>query len=214
MIPYYQPLRMFDYDIATGLAYRQPVRPPQGHCLWCGDKADLGDDEICLVQLRATIGRHDAVVWVIGKHLSSDHSTKVDVEPHTHEGRRRNDIRWHGAPNHGRGTIDFDIKVVSLLDSKSHLTTTRLPANTKLATHATQQSLKFLDSHGSKATVDSPLASNTFKPLVFSTGGLMSKGTADEVLSWKSVLGETVFGRLGSAISIELVKARDAHVAC
>jgi hypothetical protein len=38
----------------------------------------------------------------------------------------------------------------------------------------------------------------------------MSKETADEVLSWKSVLGETVFGRLGSAISIELVKAR-AH---
>jgi hypothetical protein len=50
-------------QVATGLAYRLKVRPPQGHCLWCGDKADLGHDEFCLV--RPTIGRHDAVVWVL-----------------------------------------------------------------------------------------------------------------------------------------------------
>jgi hypothetical protein len=172
---------------------------PQGHCPWCGDKADLGHDEICLVRPRATI-----------RPLSSDHSTTVDVEPLTHEGRRKNDIRWHDAPNHGRGTIDFDFRYQSSLAPwlKSHLTTTRLPVNTKLATHPTQQSLMSLDSYGKKPTRDRPLASNTFKPLVFSTGGLMSKETADEVLSWKSVLGETVFGGLGSAISIELVRAR------
>jgi hypothetical protein len=36
----------------------------------------------------------------------------------------------------------------------------------------------------------------------------MARETADEVLTWKGVLGDTVFGRLGTAISIELVKAR------
>jgi len=48
----------------------------------------------------------------------------------------------------------------------------------------------------------------SFKPLVFSTGGLMSKETADEFQSWKGALGDSVFGRLGSAISLELVRAR------
>jgi hypothetical protein len=124
----------------------------------------------------------------------------VHVEPHTHEGRRRYNIRWHGAPNHGSGTIDFIIKVVSFLGSKSHLLTTRLPADSKLATYAMQQSLEFLDSYGRKTTRERLLTSNSFKLLVSSTGGLMSKERADEVKSWKSVLGETVFGRLGSAI--------------
>ncbi len=36
----------------------------------------------------------------------------------------------------------------------------------------------------------------------------MASETADEVRSWKAALGDTVFGRLGSAISVALVKAR------
>jgi hypothetical protein len=119
-------------------------------------------------------------------------------------------VIWHSS-NHGRDTIDFDIKAVSLLCSKSHLTTTQLPADTKFATHATQQSLQFLDSYGWKTTRERPLATNSFKPLETSTGGLMSKDTADEVKSWKSILGETVFGRLGSAITDALSWSKLGH---
>lgn len=208
IIPYNQPLRLSDYDVATGLAYRLQVPPKEGHCMWCGDNAELGHDELCLVRPRGTIGRHDAIVRVIGRHLASNHSTTVDIEPHTQEGRRRNDIQWHGAPSHGRATVQFDVKVVSLLGAKSHRTTTKPPADTELAPHASKQCIKHLDSVARHATSVRPLSTSTFKPLVFSTGGLMSKETADEVQSWKAVLGESMYGRLGSAISLELVKAR------
>ena len=208
VIPYNHPLRLSDYDIATGLAYQLQVRAKEGHCGWCGDKAELGHDEICLNRPRATIGRHDAIVRVIGRHLASNHSTTVDIEPHTQEGQRRNDIQWTGSPSHGRSTIHFDVKIVSLLGAKSHSTTTKPPTGTQLIDHANKQCIKHLDTYARRATSARPLSTANFKPLVFSTGGLMAKETADEVLTWKGVLGDTVFGRLGTAISIELVKAR------
>jgi len=208
IIPYNPTLRLSDYDVATGLAYRLQSPPETGHCLWCGDKAELGHDELCLTRPRGTIGRHDAIVRTIGRYLASDHSTQVEIEPHTQEGRRRNDIQWKGAPSHGRATVHFDVKVVSLLGAKSHKTTTRAPAETELVAHATKQCIKHLDSVGRHATSVRPLSTASFKPLVFSTGGLMSKETADEFRSWKGALGDSVFGRLGSAISLELVRAR------
>ena len=92
--------------------------------------------------------------------------------------------------------------------AKSHKTTTRAPAETELVTHAAKQCIKHLDAVGRHATSVRPLSSASFKPLVFSTGGLMSKETTDEVQSWKGTLGDSGFGRLGSAISLEPVKAR------
>jgi hypothetical protein len=208
IIPYRQQLRLSDYDIATGLAYRLQTPPASGHCMWCGDSAELGHDELCLNRTRGTIQRHNAIARAIAQQIASDRSTTVDLEPSTFEGARRNDIRWHGAPTHGRGTVDFDVKVYSVLSVHAHKTTTRRPADTSLVTHATNQCIKHLDSIGRKANADRPLAATSFKPLVFSTGGLMSKETATEVASWKAALGDTAFGRLGTFISLELVKAR------
>jgi len=55
IIPYYQPLRLSDYDIATGLSYPLLSSINLGNCLWCGDDAKLGHDEVCLRRPRATI---------------------------------------------------------------------------------------------------------------------------------------------------------------
>ena len=104
--------------------------------------------------------------------------------------------------------MDYDVKVYSVLSIHAQKTTTQPPSGTPLPTHAANQCIKHLDAIGRKANADRPLGTHTFKPLVFSTGGLMSKETATEIASWKGVLGETVLGRLGSLISLELVKAR------
>ena len=208
IIPYRQQLRLSDYDIATGLAYRLQVSPSSGHCMWCGDEATLGHDELCLNRTRGTIQRHNAIARAIAQQISTDHSSTVDLEPSTYEGARRNDIRWHGAPTHGRRTVDYDVKVYSVLSIHAHKTTTRPPPGTSLPAHAANQCIKRLDAIGRKANADRPLGTHTFKPLVFSTGGLMSKETATEIASWKGALGETVLGRLGTLISLELVKAR------
>jgi len=47
-----------------------------------------------------------------------------------------------------------------------------------------------------------------FKPLVFSTGGLMSPGTLREVEMWTRELGKLAVGRLLDRISICLLEAR------
>jgi len=53
-----------------------------------------------------------------------------------------------------------------------------------------------------------PLTSGNFKPLVFSTGGLLSKDTADEVRRWKRPMGEATFERMRMAVGLALVRAR------
>ncbi len=94
----------------------------------------------------------------IGQALRTDHSTEVELEPHTYENRRRNDIRWRGSAVHGRATIDYDVKVISLLGAKTTLTTTRPPANTLLSDHASSQSIRYLDTVGRKAISVRPLS--------------------------------------------------------
>ena len=168
IIPNNPTLRLSDYDVAKGLAYRLQSPSETDHCLWCGDKAELGNDELCLVRPRGTIGRHDAMVRTIGCYLASDHSTQVKIEPYTQEGRRRNDIQWKGAPSHGRETIHFDVKVASLLGANPHKTTTRAPAETKLITHVAKQCIKHLEAMERHATSVRPLSTASFKPLVFS----------------------------------------------
>jgi len=81
-IPYNPTLRLSDYVVVTGLAYRLQSPSETGYCLWCGDKAELGHDELCMTRPRGTIGRHDAIVRTIGRYLAWDHSTQVELEPH------------------------------------------------------------------------------------------------------------------------------------
>jgi len=88
-----------------------------------------------------------------------------------------------GAPSHGRATIHFDIKVISLLGAKSHRTTNRASAVTELVTHAAKQCIKHLETVGKHAASVRPLSTAGFKPLVSYKGGLMSKETADEFQS-------------------------------
>lgn len=47
-----------------------------------------------------------------------------------------------------------------------------------------------------------------FKPLVVSTGGLVSREAADEWKSWRKVTAEAAFRWTQKRITIELVKAR------
>lgn len=47
-----------------------------------------------------------------------------------------------------------------------------------------------------------------FKPLILSTGGLMSFSIADEWKAWREAMPEWVFLRIQRRISVELVEAR------
>jgi len=86
--------------------------------------------------------------------------------------------------------------------------TTSPPADCTALEHALAQSTRYLDRVGQTATRVRPLTSGNFKPLVLSTGGLLSKDTADEVRRWKRPMGEATFERMRMAVGLALVRAR------
>ena len=47
-IPYFQPLRLSDYDVSTGIHARTLVPGHSKVCNLCGNANKLGHDEICM----------------------------------------------------------------------------------------------------------------------------------------------------------------------
>jgi len=207
-IPYYQPLSLTDYEISTGLHYRLLSSSPSTTCSWCGRSNTLGHDELCRARPPTFVARHDSIARILHSALQTV-DPSAEHEPHSFEGRRRNDIRLRGSAGLGHGwSIDFDIKVYSLLASNATRVTTSPPADCTALEHALAQSTRYLDRVGQTATRVRPLTSGNFKPLVLSTGGLLSKDTADEVRRWKRPMGEATFERMRMAVGLALVRAR------
>ena len=203
-IPFYQTLSLSDFEVSTALHYRLLAPSPLSICAWCSKSNSLGHDELCMARPRLTVARHDSVARIIHSALKTVDPT-AELEPHTFEGRRRNDIRLRGPVI---GPVDFDIKVYTLLAADAQKTTTTPPQGTSLTSHITQQSVKYLDRVDRHVTLNRPLTSGRFAPLVFSAGGLMAKGTRDQIQGWKNKLKPPVFLRMESFISLALIKAR------
>jgi len=203
-IPFYPPLALNDFELATAVHYRTLSTSPLTTCTWCAKPNHLGHDEVCLARPRQTVARHDYLARIIHSTLKTI-DPSAEHEPHSFEGRRRNDIRLRGP---FRGNIDFDIKVYTLMAVQATKTTTKPPDNTSLPQHIVQQATKYLDRVARHATQVRPLTSGRFLPLVFSCGGLMSKETATEVEAWGKELDTTTFQRMRTMLSMALVKAR------
>lgn len=135
-IPYYQPLRLTDFEISTGINYRLLSPSPNTSCSWCGSSNNLGHDEVCRTRPLRTVARHDSVVRVLYAALRTVDPT-AEYEPHSFEGRRRNDLRMRGSSRLGHSQLDFDVKVYSLLSSHSHRAGARRPNNLTPLQHAT-----------------------------------------------------------------------------
>ena len=140
-IPFYQTLSLSDFEVSTALHYRLLAPSPLSICAWCSKSNSLGHDELCMARHRLTVARHDSVARIIHSALKTVNPT-AELEPHTSEGRRRNDIRLRGPQI---GPIDFDIKVYTLLAAHATKTTTAPPQGTSLTSHITQQSVKYRD---------------------------------------------------------------------
>ncbi len=65
VIPYFQPLRLSDFDVSAALHLRTLTVPPRHACRHCGDAAHLGHDEVCTKRSRWTVMRHDSIVRAI-----------------------------------------------------------------------------------------------------------------------------------------------------
>ena len=122
------------------------------------------------------MARHESVSRILHSTLKTIHPT-AEHEPHSFQGRRRNDIRLRGS---FKVTVDFEVKVYTLLGSKATKTTTNPAAGTSLPLHIVQKATKYLEQIERRVIHARPLTNGRFIPLVFSAGGMMSQGQGKE----------------------------------
>ena len=128
-----------------------------------------------------TVRRHEAMNNVFGKALSTLASTSIDVEPHTLEGQKRNDIRVRGRGPHGGRALDYDVKKYSLLISAANETTTNHDPAISTAARALSACQNYLSTVAARATNRAPKIVGDFRVLVMSVGGLVKVKSAEEL---------------------------------
>ncbi|KAE8542727.1 hypothetical protein D1P53_001509 [Cryptococcus gattii VGV] len=140
---------------------------------------------------------------IIHRGLQSIQGAVVSLEPRTLEGQRRNDLRVRGRC--GLHATDYDLKVYCLNDRDARSTTSAKPASTPLANHVLNRCLSWLDKISQNTTKKAPAThSGQFKAVVMSTGGLLSRETADEMRRWRKEMSPAVFDGMMRKISLEL----------
>jgi len=203
-IPYYHTLRLTDFEVSTAIHYRTSSTSPLTTCPWCTKSNSLGHDEVCLARRGQTMARHESVSRILHSTLKTIHPT-AEHEPHSFQGRRRNDIRLRGS---FKVTVDFEVKVYTLLGSKATKTTTNPAAGTSLPFHIVQKATKYLEQIERRVIHARPLTNGRFIPLVFSAGGMMSEATRKQLETWGEKLEANTFQRMKTMVSIALLKAR------
>ncbi|OXG82729.1 hypothetical protein C350_02677 [Cryptococcus neoformans MW-RSA36] len=96
VVPYFQPLRISNQEVATGLHDRTLVGSSLAICSLCGSGSPLGHDELCRSRNSWAQPRHDSINRIIHRGLQSIEGAVVSIEPRTLEGQRRNDLRVRG----------------------------------------------------------------------------------------------------------------------
>ena len=150
------------------------------------------------------MARHESVSRILHSTLKTIHPT-AEHEPHSFQGRRRNDIRLRGS---FKVTVDFEVKVYTLLGSKATKTTTNPAAGTSLPLHIVQKATKYLEQIERRVIHARPLTNGRFIPLVFSAGGMMSEATRKQLETWGEKLEANTFQRMKTMVSSALLKAR------
>ncbi|AAW43042.1 hypothetical protein CND00010 [Cryptococcus deneoformans JEC21] len=207
VIPYFQPLRLSNQEVATGLHDRTLVGSSIAICSFCGSDSPLGHDELCRSRNSWAQRRHDSINRIIHRGLQSVEGAVVSLEPRTLEGQRRNDLRVRGRC--GLHATDYDLKVYCLNDRDARSTLSAKLPSTPVATHVLNRCLSWLDKVSEIATKKAPAThAGVFKAVVMSTGGLMSRETADEMRKWRREMGHMAFEGMMRKMSLELVRAR------
>ena len=92
-------------------------------------------------------------------------------------------------------------------DARSTLSTK--PASTSVANHVLNRCLSWLDKVSENATKKAPATHfGMFKAVVMSTGGIMSRETADVMRRWRKKMGPAAFEGMTRKTSLELVRTR------
>ena len=211
VVPFYQSLRLTDFEVSTGLHSRTLHPGSDSACPQCHALNAIGHADICVHRKRWNIARHEQVKRAIASTLSKIEGATVAVEPHIGETNRRNDIRITGSEASGLASHEYEVTVVSLKSRDS--VETRLPPNllpTEPAERGHALIGRFLDQTAANKRSRLPEVRRriAFTPLVFSMGGCMDKGTIACLRLWQGVLPPSAFSAMCQQLSLILLRAR------
>jgi hypothetical protein len=156
--------------------------------------------------------RHNGIRDIIAKYLARGPNTEVWTEPGANE-HRRNDIGLRGPGRTGRRNIDYDVKVYSMTNQKGtraiqkQLKDSTITQNVVLRgdEEAHRHLLKAIDSWASE---QAPGSQAEFRPLAFSTGGMMSPSVIWEMVMWEEKIGKEYIGWMQGDMSVSLLNSR------
>jgi hypothetical protein len=222
VIPFNQALRLTDFEVSAALHIRTLCPSSLSHCRHCGSTNPLGHDEVCTQRWSWAVGRHELVKKAIGQALSSLEGMTVHLEPAAEGGRRRNDIQAIGSRPTGLASQEFDVTITSLMSQHANISTNSISTRSGAqldtvddgsmdASAAKVSSLlihRHLDSVAHRKGSHRPDSMIPFCPLVFSSGGMMEKGTAEALKRWKELMNEGVYSFLVRRLSVCLLRGR------
>lgn len=158
--------------------------------------------------------RHNDLRDDIASALRKLPATEIITKPATREGKRRNDvsIRMRGPGCEGRRNIEYDLKVYAVNSTFAFRRDRGAIKPPKAADDPVQHYeaefakwMSKVESNTDKNKLETE-ARVSFKPLVFSAGGFMSKETTKEIPGWK--LGKWELEKLEQQMSISLLVSR------
>jgi hypothetical protein len=210
VIPYYQSLRLTDFEISAGLHAKTLHSGTRPVCTRCGIfSSEVGHAEVCPHRARWNTARHEQVKRAIASAFSKMQGVTVVVEPLIEGTARRNDIRVTGDPESGIARHEYDVTVVSL--------STRDSVNTRFANGLApldpQERCyglihKFLNVIAYNKIRNLPANRMPFTPLVFTVGGMIDKSTADTLKQWSEIMPLAATMTLWQQLSLILLRAR------
>jgi hypothetical protein len=211
VIPYYQSLRLTDFEVSSALHIRTLLIGHWVQCQFCGIINEIGHDEVCGARRSWVLARHEQVKRAVGDALEGIPGARIELEPAIGMTQRRNDIRITGSRESGISSHEYDVSVVSLASRDAQATTLPPPTdNTSLSSLAFATANKYLASVAAEKLNRLPPAASPvpFTPIILSLGGLMESETAKAFNSWKTSLPSGTFRHLLRRLSLILLRAR------
>jgi hypothetical protein len=208
VIPYYEGLRLSDFEISAALHHRT-LKPGSPVCSLCGVVNTTGHAEVCKKGTAWFVARHEQVKYAIKRTLETIEGVRVAVEPYIANTNRRNDLLVTGSEASGMANQEYDITVVSLATQDS--VETFIPPHIqpiKPAEKGHAYIRKFLATKAADKRKKLPNGNVPFTPLVFTVGGMMDDDTAKCLKTWQNLVTPSAFSTLCQQLSLILLRAK------
>lgn len=175
-----------------------PVRPIGSLCSYCATEAQIGHEDTCKGASRRWIARHDQITRAFNKSLSCRASLEVELEPllPVPADHASDSLRADFAATLGNTRIYYDVQVVAINKPSA-----KPEALATLQEAAAEKQRKY------------SAIGHCFKPLIFSSGGLMEKETAQAYKALQHLIGPVAANWLDTQISYTLAKTRAVSAA-